>query len=177
MTTTTTAVAVALLIGRLYFGLGLSSHGSEKLFGWFGGKGISGTGQVMEMVGFRPGALFALAAGLGEMGGGLLTATGLFGPLGPAMMLMVMLIAIGSVNLRNGFQAAKNGWEFPGLYAVYAVGALVFAFVGPGPYSLDALLGISPLIRPEFAVWAIGSAIVLALLNIMVRRPAPAPVH
>lgn len=174
MMTMTSAVAAASLIGRLYFGLGLSSHGSEKLFGWFGGKGLSGTGQVMEMVGFRPGALFALAAGLGEMGGGLLTALGLFGPLGPAIMLMVMLVAIASVNLRNGFQAAKNGWEFPGLYAV---GAFVFAFIGPGPYSLDALLGISPLIRPEFAVWAVAAAIVLALLNLMGRRPASAPAH
>ncbi|HEY8370791.1 MAG TPA: DoxX family membrane protein, partial [Thermodesulfobacteriota bacterium] len=60
----------ALLIARLILGLGLAAHGAQKLFGWFGGYGIKGTGGFMETLGFRPGALFAVAAGLGEVGGG-----------------------------------------------------------------------------------------------------------
>ncbi len=54
----------ALLIGRLIIGLGLAAHGTQKLLGWFGGHGLKGTGGFFESLGFRPGALFALAAGL-----------------------------------------------------------------------------------------------------------------
>src|ERR1700730_4389884 len=61
-----------LLLARLIVGFGLSAHGAQKLFGWFGGHGLKGTGGFFESVGFRPGVLFALAAGLGELGGGLL---------------------------------------------------------------------------------------------------------
>jgi len=170
----TTTVAAALLVGRLYIGLALATHGTEKLFGWFGGHGIKGTGAHFETLGFRPGALFALAAGLGETGGGLLTALGLFGPLGPALMVVVMLVAILSVNVHNGFQAAKQGWEFPGLYAA---GALVLMYAGAGPYSLDAAFGLSWLTQPDYSDWALSGAVVLALLNLVARRrPVPAPV-
>jgi putative oxidoreductase len=171
MNTSITAVAAALLIARLVIGLGLAVHGTEKLFGWFGGYGLQGTGGFFETLGYRPGQLFALAAGLGETGGGVLTALGLLGPLGPALIVMVMLVAIFTVHFSNGFQTAKNGWELPGLYAV---GAVVFAFVGPGAFSLDALFGFSSLTRPELAGPCLLVAIVLAFVNIVIRRPQPA---
>src|SRR5690242_16864534 len=76
-----------LLIARLIVGFGLSAHGAQKLFGWFGGHGLKGTGGFFESLGFRPGVLFALAAGLGELGGGLFTAAGFLGPLGPPSAL------------------------------------------------------------------------------------------
>jgi putative oxidoreductase len=101
----------------------------------------------------------------------LLTALGLLGPLGPALIVTVMLVAIFTVHIRNGFQTAKNGWELPGLYAA---SALVFAFVGPGVFSLDAFFGLSSLTRPELAETFTLAAIVLAFLNILIRRPQPA---
>ena len=79
-----------LLIARLIVGLGLAAHGTQKLFGWFGGHGLTGTGGFFESLGFRPGVLFALAAGLGELGGGLLTAAMCKDPFG-------RLVAVGFV--------------------------------------------------------------------------------
>ena len=61
---------IGLFIIRVFFGLAIAGHGAQKLFGSFGGYGIKGTGGFFETIGFRPGALFATAAGLSEMGGG-----------------------------------------------------------------------------------------------------------
>ena len=69
-----------LLLARLVFGALMAVHGSQKLFGWFGGYGLSGTGTFFETLGFRPGRLFALADGVAEFGGGLLLAVGLLVP-------------------------------------------------------------------------------------------------
>jgi putative oxidoreductase len=161
----------ALLIFRLFFGLGLAAHGAQKLFGWFGGHGLAGTGGFFEQLGFRPGRLFALAAGLGEFGGGLLTALGLFGPVGPALMFLVMIVAAITVHTRNGFFTSDNGVEMP---LLYGVGALALAFIGPGPYSLDATLGLFALSTPRDATIAVVAALIIGLANVALRR-APAP--
>src|SRR5437773_2448903 len=87
-------MSAGFLIARLILGLALAAHGAQKLFGWFGGYGLAGTGGFFAGLGFRPGVLFALAAGLDEVGGGLLTAAGLFGPVGPVLIILVMLVAI-----------------------------------------------------------------------------------
>src|SRR5689334_21517873 len=102
-----------LLIARVILGLSLAAHGAQKLFGWFGGYGVAGTGGFFENLGFRPGSLFAIAAGLGEAGGGILTALGLFGPAGPALIVLVMTVAILTVHARAGFFATANGLELP----------------------------------------------------------------
>jgi putative oxidoreductase len=73
-----------LLIARLVFGLLMAVHGSQKLFGWFGGPGMSGTASFLEGLGFRPGRLFAVANALAECGGGVLLALGLFEPIAAA---------------------------------------------------------------------------------------------
>lgn len=159
---------IALLVVRIILGLGMAVHGAQKLFGWYGGYGIKGTGGFFEGLGFRPGALFALGAGLGEFGGGALTALGLGGPIGPALVIMVMLVAILTVHLGHGFFTSKNGSELP---LTYISGGLLLAFAGPGVYSLDALLGINS-VWPANAPWlAVAAAVVLALVNIMARRP------
>ena len=111
-----------ILIIRVFFGLAIAGHGAQKLFGWFGGYGIKKTGGFFEALGFRPGAAFATAAGLSEMGGGLLLTVGLFTPFGAAAVLSAMLVAMVSVHLKNGFFATGNGIELPFLYAVAALG-------------------------------------------------------
>src|SRR5438445_13748985 len=88
-----------LLIARLIIGLGLAAHGMQKLLGWFSGYGLKGTAGFFESIGFRPGVLFALAAGLGEVAGGLLTAAGLFGPIGPSLIITVMVVAMFALHL------------------------------------------------------------------------------
>jgi putative oxidoreductase len=161
-----------LLIARLILGLAISAHGVQKLFGWFGGYGLKGTGGFFEGLGYRPGVLFALAAGLGEVGGGLLTASGFLGPIGPALIILVMLVAIFSVHLPQGFFASSNGIELP---LLYMTAALALAFAGTSAYSLDSALGFDNLWEPTVAWVAIGAAVVMAAANLALRRRAPAP--
>jgi putative oxidoreductase len=162
---------IAFLIIRLVIGLGLAAHGAQKLFGWFGGYGIAGTGTYFEGLGFRPGNLFALAAGLGEFGAGLLMFLGLGGALGPALAIMVMLVAILTVHITQGFFTSGNGWEMP---ALYICGALAIAFGGTGAYALDKVFGLT-FLTDHVQVWyALAAAVILAVLNVLARRRAPA---
>lgn len=161
---------IVLLVIRLFFGLAFAAHGAQKLFGWFGGHGLVGTGGFFEQLGFRPGKLFAAAAGTGELGGGLLLALGLVGPVGPAIMVSVMVVAMLTVHSGNGFFGMNNGVETPMLYAAAAV---LLAYMGPGAYSLDAVLGLMWLSNSTFASAAIVVAVVLALLNVNFRHTSP----
>jgi putative oxidoreductase len=103
-------MSVATLIVRLILGLGLAAHGTQKLFGCFGGHGLDATGGFFENLGFRPGKMFALMAGLGETAGGFLTVLGLGGALGPVLIVLVMLVAIGAVHITKGFFVTNGGW-------------------------------------------------------------------
>jgi len=166
---------VALLIARLVLGPGMAAHGAQKLFGWFGGHGLAGTGGFFETLGFRPGRLFAFLAGASEFGSGLLIALGLLGPIGPALLMLVMTVAALTVHARNGFFVSRNGVEVP---VIYAAGALTLAFTGPGALSVDALLHLTRYWTPELATVAISVGAGLALMNVLARRaPAQAPVR
>jgi len=162
---------IALLIIRVVLGLAIARHGAEKLFGWFGGYGIAGTAGFFEQLGWRPGKLFVLGAIGGELGGGLLTIFGLGGPIGPALIIMVMLVAIFAVHLSKGFSQAKGGYE---LNTLYIAAALAPAF-DLGAYSLDRAFGLT-ILTSATAVWAtLGVAVLLAIANLLARKPAPAP--
>lgn len=161
----------ALLILRLVLGTSMAAHGAQKLFGWFGGYGLKGTGGFFESIGFRPGVRFALAAGLTEFSSGLLLALGLLGPIGPALMLSVMLVAILTVHKGHGFFAMGNGAELP---VLYITGALAVAFAGPGTYSLDHLLGLETAF-PQVATWIALAVGVVGAFGNLVARQAPAP--
>ena len=133
-------MSVGLLILRLVVGLGLAAHGAQKLLGWFGGYGIAGTAQFFEQqLGFRPGRLHAVQAGLAETFGGLFLAAGFLTPAAAAAIVAVMLVAAVSVHLK-GFFAASGGYEYT---LVLAAAAVALAFTGPGAISLDHALGIS----------------------------------
>jgi len=144
-------LGLAILIARLVIGLMIAAHGSQKLFGWFGGHGLGGTGQFMGQLGFRPGRTFATLAGMGEFVSGILIALGLLGPVGPALMIAVMIVAAMSVHWQNGLFATQNGIELPLLYATGAIG---LALAGNGPYSLDAAFGIRREWTPR-VVWIV----------------------
>jgi putative oxidoreductase len=162
-----TAVSAGLLVGRLALGLLLAAHGSQKLFGWFGGHGLAGTSGYFESLGFRPGRAFATAAALAEIGGGLLVALGFLGPVGPALVLPVMIVAALTVHWGHGLFATSNGIEVP---LLYAAGALTLALTGPGAYSLDALLGLQSLWGSTVAWAAIVLGIIGGIANLFVRR-------
>ena len=158
-----------LFVLRVVAGLLMAGHGAQKLFGWFGGYGIAGTGQFFEGLGFRPGRSFAAAAGVSEFLGGLMIAAGFLGPVGPAVVLATMIVAMVTVHLRNGVFASTNGVELPLLFAAVAVG---LAFTGPGAYSLDQAIGLTPLWTPALASAALIAGILGAAANLAVRRPA-----
>jgi putative oxidoreductase len=120
------------VIGGLFIG-----HGTQKLFGSFGGPGMEGTTGMMESLDMRPARRNALAAGAAEAGGGALLVAGLATPLACAALIGTMITAIRKVHLPNGPWAANGGYE----YNVALIAALVaIAEDGPGTLSLDALL-------------------------------------
>jgi putative oxidoreductase len=147
---------LGMLLIRLVVGLTLVAHGGQKLFGWFGGHGIAGTGQFFESLGLRNGRVQAVLAGLAEAGGGLLLALGLLTPLGAAAIIAVMVVAIATVHLPKGFFVTGGGYEYNLVLALVAAG---IAFTGPGPLSLDAALGI------DWARWWGPAALVLGALG------------
>src|SRR3982751_1510848 len=168
-----TAFSAGLLALRLVLGLGMAAHGSQKLFGWFGGHGLAGTGGFFEMIGFRPGRLFALAAGVTEFASGLLIALGFLGPVGPALMLSVMIVAALTVHWKNGYFAQSNGIE---LTVMFAVGAIALAFTGFGAFSLDAVTGLAAVFSPIEVVGALVLGVLGAIGNLAMRRSQPATV-
>ncbi|WP_328509495.1 DoxX family membrane protein [Streptomyces mirabilis] len=128
---------LGLLLLRLGTGGVLAAHGAQKLFGWFGGGGLEGTGTAMEAMGYLPGKASATAAGLAEAGGGTLLALGLATPAAGAAAAGAM-VGAAAVHLPNGFFAMNGGYEHAASLALTAAG---LAVAGPGRLSLDHALG------------------------------------
>jgi putative oxidoreductase len=148
---------IGLLLLRLAVGLTLAAHGTQKLFGWFGGPGLNATGQFFTVLGFPPGRRHALMAALGETLSGVLLAIGLATPAAAAIFVSVMLVAVVTVHLSKGFFAQNGGYEYA---FVLAVAGLTLAFTGPGSLSLDAVLGL----ERSGAVWGV-AALLAGLLG------------
>lgn len=146
---------VRTVIGALFVG-----HGTQKLFGWFGGHGPEGTGQFFESLGLRPGRRHAMAAGAAEAGGGALLTLGLLTPAAAAALIGTMFTAIRTVHLKNGPWTTNGGYEY-NLTLIAAMIAL--ADLGPGDFSLDHALGIE-VKGPLVALLAAGGGIGVATL-------------
>jgi len=163
-------MSIGLLILRLVVGLSLAAHGAQKLFGWFGGYGIAGTGQFLEQLGFRPGRRHATQAGIAELLGGLFLAVGFLTPAAAAGIVAVMLVAAVSVHLKGGFFAQDGGYEYT---LVLGGAALALAFTGPGTLSFDRALGISR----SGAIWGLASlaaGVVGGAVPLLTRKTASA---
>ena len=129
---------IGVLLLRVVIGLFFAAHGAQKLFGWFDGHGLEGTGGFFDSLGYRPGKTFAAIAGLSELFGGVLLVLGLFTPFASAAIIGVMLNAAVSVHAKNGPWITNGGWEYT---AILATSAAAIAFMGPGAASLDNAFG------------------------------------
>ncbi len=136
------------LLLRLAVGGFFVGHGTQKLFGWFGGHGPDGTGAFFEQLGLRPGKRHAIASGVAEAGGGALLVLGAATPFASAAIIAVMLTAIQRVHLSKGPWAAEGGYEYN---VVLIAAALALAETGPGSPSIDEARG-SNLHGPQWAV-------------------------
>jgi putative oxidoreductase len=161
---------IGLLLLRLVVGFTVAAHGGQKLFGWFGGYGLAGTGGWLESIGFRPGKVQAAVAGTAEFVGGSLLALGFLTPVGAALVIAVMVVAIVSVHLPKGFFVTGGGFEYN---LVLLAAAAALAFTGPGANSLDAVEGLD-LAGLLPGVVAVLVGFVLGGGALAGRRPVPA---
>jgi putative oxidoreductase len=161
--------ALGLLILRLVVGLTLAAHGSQKLFGWWGGPGMAGWTQTVTKLRIRPAQPWAWVAALSEFGGGLLLALGLLSPLGSLAIVGAMVVAIVTVHLSRGFWTGKGGYEF-NLSLIAA--AVALALTGPGTYSLDRALGIQ---LPEPLTLIVGTIALIAGVAVTLGTRSPQP--
>ncbi|WP_270889997.1 DoxX family protein [Pedococcus sp. 5OH_020] len=137
-------LAARVVIGGLFVG-----HGTQKLFGWFGGPGLEGTEQMMGAIQMRPTRANALAAGVSETAGGALLIAGAATPLAASALIGTMVTAIRKVHQPKGVWAAQGGWEYN---AVLIAALLALVDAGPGDVSVDSALG-----RQEWGPgWAVG---------------------
>ncbi|MEU7066741.1 DoxX family membrane protein [Streptomyces sp. NPDC046161] len=165
--TGTTAHDAGLLLLRLVLGLTMAAHGSQKLFGWFGGGGISGTGRFFTASGYPAGDAMAALAGLTETLGGLGLAAGLLTPLAGAAVVGTMINAI-AVHGAGAFFAPK-GIEYE---LLLTAGAAALALTGPGRYAADRLLPVAALRTPRAAHGALALAlgVVMGAVLLLVRN-------
>jgi putative oxidoreductase len=163
-------MSIGILLLRLVVGGIFLGHGAQKLLGWFGGGGPSGTERLFGSMGWRPARTMAIVAGLGETLGGLCLLLGLLTPLGAFAVIGVMTNAILAVHAPKGFWNTKGGIEFP---LTLLVAAAALGFIGPGRYSLDRAMGIAwPHVPTGALVAAIGLVVGVVVFVVGHGRPA-----
>jgi putative oxidoreductase len=165
-------MAYGLLLLRVFVGLAFFGHGTQKLFGWWGGYGPQGTGGFFSSLGYKSGVQMAVLAGLAEAGGGTLLALGLLTPLACAAIAIVMLNAIFSVTLKRAFMLGSE------LELTYLVVAISLAATGPGRFSLDRALGWDDNISGLWwgvGAFAVAAAVSFVTLSAFRTKPPPEP--
>jgi putative oxidoreductase len=162
-------MSYGILLIRIVVGLAFVGHGTQKLFGWFGGGGPKGTGAFFGSKGYRFPVLMAVAAGLCEAGGGTLLALGFVTPLAGALLATVMINAIASVTLKKAFML---GSELELAYLTVAVG---LAAIGGGRFSIDRALSLDDDLSGLWCgVGALGAAAIASFLTLTLGRSQPA---
>jgi putative oxidoreductase len=161
-------MGLGLLLLRAVVGLIMAVHGAQKWFGWFSGPGLEGTGGWLGSMGFKPARVHAQVVAAAELIGGLLLIFGLLTPFGAAAVIGVMLVAIVSVHLSNGFFNTAGGYEFN---LVLATAAAALAFTGPGRLSLDNAMG-SGMRGLVWGFAAIALGVIGAMLALATRQTA-----
>jgi putative oxidoreductase len=155
------ATAFRLIVGPLFIG-----HGTQKLFGWFGGHGLEGTAGFFESLGLKPGKRHAVAAGAGETTAGVLLTLGLLTPVAATLVTATMVSAIRHAHIKNGPWATEGGYEY-NLTLIAAMIALTEG--GPGPGSVDRALFPqlkgTPLALAQLGVGVVGSFLTSGPLN------------
>jgi putative oxidoreductase len=165
-------MSYGLLLLRVFVGGSFFGHGTQKLFGWFGGYGPQGTGGFFASQGFRPGVQMAVLAGIAEAGGGTLLALGLLTPLACAAIGVVMLNAIFAVTLKRGFMLGSE------IELTYLVTVISLAAIGPGRFSLDRAIGWDDELSGVW--WGVGAFVVAAAVSFVTltffhTKPPPQP--
>ena len=155
-------IASGLLLLRLVTGLIFVGHGVQKLFGLFGGHGLTGTSQMMTHLGLRPARWWAIVAALGEFIGGLLLAVGFITPVAALLVCGVMLVAIAKVHWSKGFWNSQGGYEYN---LVLLAVAVAIGIMGAGQFSLDALFSLN---FPEPQTFLIGALVLVVLLAVAI---------
>lgn len=162
-------MAFGLFVLRIVIGALLVGHGTQKLFGWFGGPGIEGTRGMNQQLGYPQPRTMAWVAGGAEAGAGVLLVLGWLTPLAAAAIIGVMINAVGAVHAGNGPWVSDGGWEYN---AVLIAAATAFAFGGPGSFALDSGFGWD-LAGPLYGLGAILLGVVTGGAVLSVRREAP----
>ena len=164
-------MSFGLFILRVVIGVLFVGHGTQKLFGWFGGPGIDGAEGMFGSLGYRKPRTMAVLAGVAEAGAGVLLVLGFLVPLAAAAIIGVMVNAIATVHAGNGPWVSDGGWEYN---LVLITAGTAFAFSGPGWAGLDPALGWG-LAEPGWGVAAVVAGLVAAGITLALReKPAAA---
>lgn len=159
---------IALAILRIALGLILAGHGAQKLFGWFGGQGLAGTGSFLASLRVRGARTTAFLVGLAELLGGLALALGLATPIAAAAIVSVMLGAMALAHWPR-FWASGGGIEYP---LVVAAAATQLGLAGPGGFSLDSVIGTPAFLPTESTfLWSLLVGLVVVLGLLVARKP------
>ena len=133
----TTRAGWGITVLRIIVGIIFMAHGSQKLFGWFGGGGLAGTAQFMESLGLTPATLMAALSGGAEFFGGLALVIGLLVRPAAVALIGLLVVAIFSVHINNGLFMQNNGYEFA---LALLGGAVAVLFEGAGRASVDGVI-------------------------------------
>lgn len=144
-----------ILIGFLFLG-----HGLQKLFGLLGGKGLGDTTDMMRGLGLRPAAVWAVAWSLGELLGGAMLIAGFLTPVGAALIIMVMMLAIAQIHAPKGIWVAEGGFEYN---LVLIANMLMFGLGGPGALAVDNNLTYPVTLQQMFALAMLGTMLIVVV--------------
>jgi putative oxidoreductase len=131
---------LGLLILRVGLGAVFVAHGLQKLFGWWGGEGLTGFKNALSDAGYQHADVLTYCAAGGEIAAGVLLILGLFTPLAAAGALAYLTNSLlAGVSAEHGHRSfpyfLPNGHEYEITLIVLAAAVIL---VGPGRYGFDA---------------------------------------